>query len=67
MQQILAECIFKTQKRENESETAQQFTAARQFLFCWGICIRVADSVYEKLPAEHNDAKKKQLHGYANV
>jgi hypothetical protein len=66
IQQIHAECIFKTQKRENESETAQQFTAGRQFLFCLGICIRVADFVYEKLPAEHNDAKK-QLRGYANV
>jgi hypothetical protein len=67
MQQIRAECIFKTQKRENESERAQQFTAGRQFLFCCGICIHVVDFVYEKLPAEHNDAKKNQLHGYANV
>jgi hypothetical protein len=27
----------------------------------------VADFVYTKLPAEHNDGKKKQLRGYANV
>jgi hypothetical protein len=54
-------------QRENETETAQQFTAGRQFLFCLRIFIHVADFVYTKLPAEHNDGKKKQLRGYANV
>jgi hypothetical protein len=54
-------------ERENETETAQQFTAGRQFLFSLRIFIHVADFVYKKLPAEHNDVKKKQLHGYANV
>jgi hypothetical protein len=28
--------------------------------------MRVADSIYKKLPVEHNDAKK-QVHGYGDV